>query len=115
MSGSSWTAVFVLIVVGDSSNVCVSRFNTARNFISNALVSVFTPEVFTAFFAVRFIAGLIIVIGSTGTFASFISALATVALVFALLGEWAPNFVFELAVFATVWCAFVCPFAVRSI
>ena len=78
-------------------------------------MSVIKPEVFATHFSVSFVAGLIVVISSTGAFASFIAVVAAVALIFALLGDWAPNFVFVVGVFATVWSAHVSPFAVRSV
>jgi len=102
MSAVSWAAVFSIIFFGVVSNVGVSRFNAACNFIGDALADGIAPEVVAAFFSVNAIAVSVSIISSTCAFAGFVTIVAAVAFVSALVVDIAPDFVLVVAVFTTV-------------
>ena len=83
--------------------------------VCNTLFGVFTPVVFAALFSVAVITGGISIIGTTLTFASFISIIATVTLISTFVVDITPDFVFSLVILATVLSASVSVFAVGSI
>ena len=83
--------------------------------VCNTLFGVFTPVVFAALFSVAVITGCISIIGTTLTFASFISIIAAVTFISAFFVDTTPDFVFGLVILATVSSASVGIFAVGSI
>lgn len=109
---SVWATEEGIVWGVDISNIAISGSNTARVFVREASVSGFAPEVLAALFSVVCVASSVSIVSSTFTFASFVSVLATVALINTSLFNFTPDVVSVDAVFAAVFLAGVGVFAV---